>query len=327
MKKNKRKYLLNISTLEFLDKTSTAHKKITENDIKENSSSNTLMQLFEILLSDIKFYRKKLLAGGNDEDLHQFRIACRRSIVLIGEFKFLYEEESLLRHRKGLKNLIRISNTKRDIDVLISKLIKIEVSHYQYELDLLEERMEKTVQIEHDLIIDYLESEACTKILKAWKKYITDMERTNISIYGSYPIEVLSKYVIFQRFLKIKKQIKVLDPKHDASETLHKLRIEYKKMRYLLDTFGYLYEKKEIKKLLKEMKKLQNVLGLFHDSHQQKIIFEEVLETEENKRVRSFIKEVLLSSLKTYQKKEILEIEKLLKKFLKKEKAYRQIFA
>ena len=75
------------------------------------------------------------------------------------------------------------------------------------------------------------------------------------------------------------------------------------------------------------MKKLQDVLGLFHDSHQQKMIFEGLLETEENERVRSFIKEVLLSGLKAYQKKEILEIQKLLKGFLKKEEAYRKIFA
>ena len=88
-----------------------------------------------------------------------------------------------------------------------------------------------------------------------------------------------------------------------------------------------MYEQKEIKKLLKEMKKLQDVLGLFHDSHQQKIIFERLLGAEENEKVQVFIKEILLSNLKAYQKKEILEIQKLLKKFLKKEEVYRQIFA
>jgi hypothetical protein len=75
------------------------------------------------------------------------------------------------------------------------------------------------------------------------------------------------------------------------------------------------------------MKKLQNVLGLFHDSHQQKVIFETLLETEENKRVRSFINEVLSPRLKTYQKKEILKIRKLLKRFLENEDLYRQVFS
>ncbi len=304
---------------------------LEENEVKEKGSAHVLMQVFEKLLSDIYLYREKLLTDGNDEDLHQFRIACRRSVVLMGEFSLLYEGESLLGHKTGLKNLISISNTKRDMDVLKSEINRIEgemePSGYQEALELLKERVEKILQKEHASIITYLQSEACINILMVWKNYIVDTNSTTVSIYGRYPIDSLSKYVIFQRFLKIKKQIKELDPKHDASKTLHKLRIEYKKMRYLLESFGQLYEKKEIKKLLKEMKKLQDILGLFHDSHQQKIIFESLLETEENQRVRYFIKEILLSNLKAYQKKEILEIQKLLKKFLKKEEVYRQIFA
>jgi len=304
---------------------------LEENEVKEKGSAHVLMQVFEKLLSDIYLYREKLLTDGDDEDLHQFRIACRRSVVLMGEFKLLYEEESLSEHREGLKNLISISNTKRDMDVLISEFTKIEeemdLSLYQEALALLRERVEVILQREHDSIIEYLKSEACSNVLMEWKNYITDRNRTKISIYGRYPIDSLSKYVIFQRFLKIKKQIKSLDPKHDACETLHKLRIEYKKMRYLLDSFGSLYEKKEIKKLLKEMKKLQDVLGLFHDSHQQKMIFEGLLETEENEKVQVFIQEVLLSGLKAYQEKEILEIRKQLKGFLTKEKSYRKLFA
>jgi len=298
---------------------------------KENGSLDALMHVFGKLLDDINFYRGKLLTGGDDEDLHQLRIACRRTVVLMGEFRLLYEEESFLEHRTGLKNLISISNTKRDMDVLVSELTKlegeIEVSLYQEAMNILKEHVEKILQREHNSIIEHLKSEVCTNVLMEWKNYITDTNRTNISIYGRYPIDSLSKYVIFQRFLKIKKRIKILDPKHDASETLHKLRIEYKKMRYLLESFGQLYEKKEIKKLLKEMKKLQDVLGLFHDSHQQKMIFESLLETEKNEKVRSFIKEILLSSLKAYQKKEILKIRKQLKGFLKKEEVYREIFA
>jgi len=302
-----------------------------EKEAKENGSVNVLMNMFEKLLSDIYFYREKILADGDDDDLHQLRVSCRRSVVLMGEFKLLYGGEKLLEHRAGLKDLINITNTKRDMDVLKDTLYKIKkemkISYYPETIDVLSEHVEEVLQTEHDLIREYLESEACTNVLKAWKNYIQDTNRTDISIYGKYPMHTLSKYVIFQRFLKIKKHIKVFDPKDDTSETLHKLRIEYKKMRYLLEIFGHFYEKKEIKKLIKEMKELQDILGLFHDSYQQKMIFEALLETEENERVRSFIKKILLSGLKAYQKKEILKIQKSLKRFLKKEKAYRQIFA
>ena len=184
---------------------------LEENEVEEKGSANALMQVFEKLLFDIYFYREKLLNGGDDEDLHQLRIACRRSVVLMGEFKLLYEEERLLEHRVALKNLINISNTKRDMDVLMCELHKIdrekEVSHYQGALNVLKKDVEKILQKEHVLIIDYLQSEICTNGLAQWKNYITDMNRTDISIYERYPIDLLSKYVIFQRFLKIKKSI------------------------------------------------------------------------------------------------------------------------
>lgn len=298
--------------------------------MKENGSVAALMQVFEKLLYDIYFYREKLLADGDNDDLHQFRIACRKSVVLMGEFSFLYEKEELLSHRSGLKNFITISNAKRDMDVLEIELEKIagEIagSHYQEAWELLKEHVAKMLQKENEPILSYLKSQTCINVLMAWKNYMTDTNRTDISIYGRHPIDLLSKYVIFQRFLKIKKQIKKLDSKHNASQMLHKLRIEYKKIRYSLETFGYLYEKKQIKKLLKEMKELQDVLGDFHDAQQQKILFEALLESQEDKKVRSFIKEVLISRVKAYQKKEILKIRKYLKEFLKKEETYRKLF-
>jgi len=107
---------------------------------------------------------------------------------------------------------------------------------------------------------------------------------------------------------------------------LHKLRIAYKKLRYLLDSFGYLYSEKEIKKLVKDMKKLQNILGEFHDSHQQNLIFRDLLAEQSDQNMRFFIENIILSKIKHYQKKEILEIEKVVQKFLHHEALYQHMF-
>lgn len=299
--------------------------------MNKNSSAAILMKMFLDLLSNIYHYREKILFGGDDEDLHQLRIACRQTVVLMGEFGLLYDGEEFLEHRSGVKDIITMSNEKRDLDVLNIELSKIEetieASQHQKAFETLKEYVEKRIKKEDDLIITYLQSEICTNRLIAWKNYITDMKRADISIYGALPIGSLSKYVIFQRFLKIKKYIKKLDYKSDIHKSLHKLRIEYKKMRYLLESFGYLYNKKEIVKLLKKIKKLQNILGTFHDNDKQEIILEMLLKTEKHKNVRSFIQEILFSRLKQYRKNEILEIQKKLMKFLKIERSYRELFS
>jgi CHAD domain-containing protein len=46
---------------------------------------------------------------------------------------------------------------------------------------------------------------------------------------------------------------------------LHRLRIECKKLRYLLEFFSSLYDQKEIGRLVRALKKLQNNLGDFND--------------------------------------------------------------
>jgi len=48
-------------------------------------------------------------------------------------------------------------------------------------------------------------------------------------------------------------------------EELHRLRIDGKKRRYLLEFFASLYDAKAIGRLVKELKQLQDILGGFND--------------------------------------------------------------
>ena len=55
---------------------------------------------------------------------------------------------------------------------------------------------------------------------------------------------------------------------------LHELRIDGKRLRYLLEFFSVLYPSSEVKPLLRSLKKLQDVLGDFNDLdvQQQRLI-------------------------------------------------------
>ncbi len=48
-------------------------------------------------------------------------------------------------------------------------------------------------------------------------------------------------------------------------DQVHKLRIECKKMRHLLELFSELFPHKKSKKLVRQIKKLQDNLGMFND--------------------------------------------------------------
>jgi CHAD domain-containing protein len=51
---------------------------------------------------------------------------------------------------------------------------------------------------------------------------------------------------------------------------LHRLRIECKRLRYLLEFFSSLFPENEINLTIQHLKKLQDVLGLYHDCIVQK---------------------------------------------------------
>jgi CHAD domain-containing protein len=53
------------------------------------------------------------------------------------------------------------------------------------------------------------------------------------------------------------------------AEALHRLRIDAKKLRYLLELFRSLYRDDVIRSLVKELKRLQDILGGFNDMEVQ----------------------------------------------------------
>lgn len=295
---------------------------------KKEDAYSVLRDILQELLSNIYTYRERVLKEDDNEVLHQFRIAVRRSVVLMGEFSFIDSSGQLLIHRKALKTLITISNTKRDLDVLYGRIctLSAEALSPNDAVNLLKKKLEEMLQKEHRKILEYLLSQTCSDILRSWEDYL-GREDFNTLSDSDVTIKKLSDKVIYRRFVKIKKQIKTLGQKPGKTEEkLHALRISYKKLRYLLETFAGLYRKKKIQKLLKEMKKIQNVLGDFHDSCQQDALLEQLLEIEEDPTLRIFISEVLRPELKQYREKEIKEIKKQLERFLRKKKRYRKLF-
>ncbi|BAF72056.1 CHAD domain-containing protein [Sulfurovum sp. NBC37-1] len=294
---------------------------------KENAVS-IVRDILQDLLADIYAYRKRVLKEDDNEVLHQFRIAVRRSVVLMGEFSSIDRSGQILVHRKALKTLIGISNTKRDLDVLYGRIctLSAEAVSHNDAVNLLKKQLEEMLQKEHRKILEYLLSQTCSDILRSWEAYL-GREYFNTVSDSDVTIKKLSDKVIYRRFLKIKKQIKALEQKPGKTEEkLHALRISYKKLRYLLETFAGLYRKKKMQKLLKEMKKIQKVLGDFHDSCQQDVLLEQLLKIEEDPTLRIFISEVLRPELKKYREKEIKEIKKQLERFLRKKKCYRKLF-
>jgi CHAD domain-containing protein len=78
------------------------------------------------------------------------------------------------------------------------------------------------------------------------------------------PVPALASQVLLKRYEKIHRMYSAMA--HNSTETqVHDIRLQAKKLRYLLELFGSLFPAQEVACLTKRLKKLQNTLGDYND--------------------------------------------------------------
>ena len=85
------------------------------------------------------------------------------------------------------------------------------------------------------------------------------------------PIVISAMQIVDRQTEKIVKKGKRLDS-HSEEKAYHKLRIQYKKLRYFIEAMQSLIEREEYKEVMKLIKKMQAILGEFHDYQVQRTL-------------------------------------------------------
>lgn len=297
-------------------------------DGEPGSAMEVLIGKLRQLKEKTLYYRDKVLQEGTDEDLHQLRVSLRTTVSLLDQCAFLCLKNRCKSEKKLLKEIISITNRKRDIDVLKGQLKRMQGEVHTPQMReaalKLQNRLLEMEARESRYIKAYLQSDRFREIMEQYTYFIHQRYPKFTSLYGRYGVKPVCSYVILRSFLKIKKSVGKIDWVHEH-EKLHKLRIDFKKLRYLLENFREYYDDAETESLIGEVKKVQKVLGEFHDAVQQRTIFESLLREEKAGDIDFLIENVILPKLHTFQQKEIDAIRKHVDHFLQKEKRFRAI--
>lgn len=202
----------------------------------------------------------------DSEFLHDFRIAIRRTRSLIGQMKKMLPEEPTKHFMAEFKWLGSITGPVRDIDVYL--LMKEEyramlptqlhdgLDDFFYDLQKSRVSALKTMR-------EGLQSSRYETLLSEWNSFLSKdvlgKEKKLNKKYHPYAQKLIQKR--FNRILKDGSVITDSSP----DEALHDLRIQGKKLRYLLEFFRSFFNEKEVDVFIKQLKKLQNNLGDFND--------------------------------------------------------------
>jgi CHAD domain-containing protein len=133
------------------------------------------------------------------------------------------------------------------------------------DLEPLTEFLERHRMLEHKKMVRALASKRYRDLLDRWQAFL-DQPSADVDPprNATTPIGELASRRIWKAYRRVLEKGEAIGPE-TPPEALHRLRIEAKKLRYLLEFFRSLYDAEEIGRLVKALKQLQDNLGDFND--------------------------------------------------------------
>ncbi len=213
----------------------------------------------------------------DSEFLHDFRIAVRRTRSLLSQMKNSLPRQQLVFFQNEFRWLGSVTGPVRDLDVyLLKKEDYADMLPQQLHrgLDEFFQELERQRAERLEIMKDALTSGRYGRLADEWRRFFEDDGESLPWPGGQQPCRPVARKIIRRRFRKIMKSGERIDA-HSGDDELHSLRIQGKKLRYLLEFFRSFYAVDELDFFHGQLKKLQNNLGDFNDISVQLEMLEE----------------------------------------------------
>jgi CHAD domain-containing protein len=224
--------------------------------------------IHKILLGSILANEEGTRQDLDSEFLHDFRVAVRRTRSALSQIKRVFPESQVKHFRKEFAWLGQITGPSRDLDVYLLRMQEYKAilpESVREDLKPLHDFLKVRKQEEHRRLARALESERYRKLLRSWERFLEQPVPSTLSPRNAEePVLVASSKRITKIYQRILRKGAAIDDESPVS-ALHKLRIDCKKLRYLLEFFRSLHEDCQIRKLIKSLRSLQDNLGDFND--------------------------------------------------------------
>ncbi len=224
--------------------------------------------LLRVMLDVMKRNEAYVKTDVDTEFLHDFRVAVRRTRSALSQIKEVLPPEITVRYKQDFAFIGKMSNDLRDLDVyllaedayraMLPDVLKNDIDPL---FDYLRQKRRSALK----KVVEGLNSKEYAAILKDWETFLDEPPVGSPRAHNAArPVIDLARARIYKRYRQIVKAGKdILANTED--EKLHALRIQCKKLRYLMEFFSSLFPDKKINRLIKQLKKLQDNLGDFND--------------------------------------------------------------
>jgi len=236
---------------------------------KSNQLPNLWHDQLQGVFQDFMLYYSKMQTFQDPEDLHQLRVSLRKMQVLILFLKNhnTKKNELLEFFLNQIKALARVTGKLRDYDVMVIYLQTVfKPKDFQAKVQPLLQILRREQIIEQQRLLLQLPNLYNASFQKSWQKITKPKQLKrwvrNTEIESDFK-ELIQKFKKrHQTYLKNKKKRGATDC--ETVSSLHKLRLQSKKLRYAYTYLAFALEENSEKKV-KKYKKMQNHFGEIND--------------------------------------------------------------
>lgn len=217
----------------------------------------------------IKRNEAGIKADSDSEFLHDFRVAIRRTRSALSQLKGVFPGEITSRFKQNFATLGKSTNQMRDLDIYLLKKKQYRAmlpEQLRSGLEPLFQSMAAERKGEFNKLVKALDDTPYQETISSWGIFLNQAEESGRegAKNSHKPVLALAQKFIFKKHKQVINFGGEIDDAAPDVE-LHRLRIECKKLRYLLEFFASLFPEKEMAILIKQLKKLQDNLGDFND--------------------------------------------------------------
>lgn len=225
-----------------------------------------LAKIHLALLQAIRHNQAGVLESRDPEFLHDFRVAVRRARSALTQVKGVFPAAEAESIRAALSSMTRVTGPSRDLDVFLENLESYGSGlpePVRQELVLVKELAWRRRKEQQPVLAKALNQVSWADEVGRWETFLVSAAGSGtIPKKGRRPIGAVASKRIRKAYRRVVRRESLTGLEIEA---LHRLRIDCKKLRYLLEFFRSLYPARAATSLIKSLKSLQSVLGDIHD--------------------------------------------------------------
>ena len=233
----------------------------------ESTLKSAATAILKTQLEILRYNEKGISADIDSECLHEFRVALRKTRVALDELQAVFHKNKIDSFLHKFDDLGAITNRLRDYDVFLPQkdhLLKALPPNMRPALLSFFKAQRQRRRRQFLMLVSMINSSAYLSLMASWTKFLEHAEKHPATELSETPILQAVSGIIMKRLNKV--IAKGADVKVDSPDTaLHKVRIQCKKLRYLLDFFCPVFPGNITAHIVRNLKKVQAVLGDFND--------------------------------------------------------------